>query len=245
VQVESLAVRIRPRSPLEAADFGARLCQHSARSVYTCYFAVAFPVIALALASYEISGALPILVLWLAKPWLDRTILFVLSRAAFGQRVGFEDVWREQRSVWWSQLFRTCILQRLAPWRSFTQAVYQLEGLGVRKARKRVLQLRGGGRSGPATLVTAAFHMAEESLTFAVASLTLWLAPAAEPYTFSQLFAGETPALVELVLAGAYALAVLFLEPFYVAAGFAMYLNRRADLEAWDIEQEFRRAFAT
>ena len=37
---------------------------------------------------------------------------------------------------------------------------------------------------------------------------------------------------------------VLFLEPFYVAAGFAMYLNRRAELEAWDIEQEFRRAFA-
>ena len=42
----------------------------------------------------------------------------------------------------------------------------------------------------------------------------------------------------------AYAIAVLFLEPFYVAAGFAMYLNRRAELEAWDIEQEFRRAFA-
>jgi hypothetical protein len=41
----------------------------------------------------------------------------------------------------------------------------------------------------------------------------------------------------------AYALVVLFLEPFYVAAGFAMYLNRRAQLEAWDVEQELRRAF--
>jgi hypothetical protein len=37
---------------------------------------------------------------------------------------------------------------------------------------------------------------------------------------------------------------VLFVEPFYVAAGFGMYLSRRAELEAWDIEQEFRRAFA-
>jgi len=36
---------------------------------------------------------------------------------------------------------------------------------------------------------------------------------------------------------------VLFLEPFFVATGFAQYLNRRAALEAWDIEQEFRRAF--
>jgi hypothetical protein len=42
----------------------------------------------------------------------------------------------------------------------------------------------------------------------------------------------------------AYMAAVAFLEPFYVAAGFGMYVNRRVDLEAWDIEQEFRRAFA-
>jgi hypothetical protein len=49
---------------------------------------------------------------------------------------------------------------------------------------------------------------------------------------------------MQLVPAISYALAVLFLEPFYVAAGFAMYLNRRAELEAWDIEQDLRRAFA-
>jgi len=42
----------------------------------------------------------------------------------------------------------------------------------------------------------------------------------------------------------AYAAVVLFLEPFFVSAGFAMYLNRRVELEAWDIEQEFRRVFA-
>jgi len=42
----------------------------------------------------------------------------------------------------------------------------------------------------------------------------------------------------------AYAVAVAFLEPFYVAAGFGMYINRRVELEAWDIEQEFRRAFS-
>jgi hypothetical protein len=46
-----------------------------------------------------------------------------------------------------------------------------------------------------------------------------------------------------LPLTFAYFVVVLFLEPFYVAAGFAMYLNRRTQLEAWDIEQEFRRAF--
>jgi hypothetical protein len=42
----------------------------------------------------------------------------------------------------------------------------------------------------------------------------------------------------------AYAATVAFLEPFYVAAGFGMYLNRRVELEAWDVEQELRRVFA-
>jgi hypothetical protein len=42
----------------------------------------------------------------------------------------------------------------------------------------------------------------------------------------------------------AYAVSVLFVEPFFVASGFAMYLNRRVELEAWDVEQELRHAFA-
>ena len=42
----------------------------------------------------------------------------------------------------------------------------------------------------------------------------------------------------------AYAAAVLVLEPFYVAAGFALYLNRRTLLEGWDIEVALRRIAA-
>jgi hypothetical protein len=41
-----------------------------------------------------------------------------------------------------------------------------------------------------------------------------------------------------------FVVAVAIVEPFFVGAGFAMYLNRRVELEAWDIEQEFRLAFA-
>ena len=54
---------------------------------------------------------------------------------------------------------------------------------------------------------------------------------------------GEIDGVLSAANVIAYMLAVLFVEPFYVAAGFGMYLNRRAELEAWDIEQEFRRVF--
>ncbi|MEA3181776.1 MAG: hypothetical protein QOI59_5299 [Gammaproteobacteria bacterium] len=242
MQIDALAMRMRPRSAMEAADLGVRLCQSAARQVYRCYWLVGIPVVALCLATYDIAGWLPGLLIWWSKPWLDRTILFVLSRAAFGQATTIADLLHAQRRVWWSQLFLSLTTRRLSPWRSFTQSVYQLEGLPLLASRKRVLQLRRG-RTTPATLMTGAFSVAETVLTAAVVSLIFWFTPG-ERETIN-VFAPGTLASLAVPMAFAYALVVLFLEPFYVAAGFAMYLNRRAQLEAWDIEQELRRAFQT
>ena len=36
-------------------------------------------------------------------------------------------------------------------------------------------------------------------------------------------------------------MALLLIEPLYVAGGFALYLKRRSDLEAWDVEMQLRR----
>jgi hypothetical protein len=229
---------------MEAADLGARLCQSAARPVYLCYVVVALPVIALCLASYEIAVWLPSLALWWAKPWLDRTILFVLSRSAFGQQTTLGDLWHAQRQVWWRNLLHTLTMRRLSPWRSFTQAVYQLEGISAWRARQRVLQIRRRS-TGQALLMTSAFGLAEFALSFALISLVFWFAPTEQKPDLTGLFTGESSGFSGFALHIPYAIVVLFLEPFYVAAGFAMYLNRRAELEAWDIEQEFRRAFAS
>jgi hypothetical protein len=105
-----------------------------------------------------------------------------------------------------------------------------------------VAQIRRG-RTTPAILMTSAFSVAETVLTAALVSLIFWFTPGVQE-TMNP-FAPGTLAFLAMPLAIGYALVVLFLEPFYVAAGFAMYLNRRAQLEAWDIEQELRRAFQT
>jgi hypothetical protein len=243
VQIDALAVRLRPRTAMEAADLGIRLCQQAARSVYPCYAVVALPLIALALASFELASWLPGLLIWCAKPWLDRTILFVLSRAAFGQPTSPADVLREHRQVWWKHFLFTWTFQRLSIWRLFTQPVYQLEGLSIWKAGARVRQIRNR-TMGPLLMVTHVFWIVESALFIALVSLLFWLAPSGRTPEFMQLFSNDPPTLFLIAFPIAYALTVLFLEPFYVAAGFAMYLNRRAELEAWDIEQEFRRAFA-
>ena len=243
MQVDAIAIRLRRRSNMEAADVGVRLCQSVARSVYTSYLAVAIPVLAVCLAMFEVATWLPTLLLWWIKPWLDRTILFVLSRAAFGQRTSLSDLWHAQRHVWWSQLIGSLTLRRLSPWRSFTQPIYQLEGLSLGTRGRRIRQVRMG-KAGPAALVTGAYSIVEMALTVALLSLAFWFAPTGYEPDLSQLFTGEGERQAELAIAVAYAAVIAMLEPFYVAAGFGMYLNRRVELEAWDIEQEFRRAFA-
>jgi hypothetical protein len=242
VQVDALAIRLRARAPLEAADFGVRLCQSAGGSVARCYLLAVVPVVALAGASAGFASWLPGIVVWWLKPWLDQSILFALSRAAFGQPTTAGDLWKAQRQVWWRQLLFTLTVRRFSPWRSLTQPIYGLEGLSIRQAGDRVRQIRRR-TAGPALLVTHAFSASETALTIALVSLVFWFAPTGMAPTFDQVFGGEANGFVALVVNCAYPVAALFLEPFYVGAGFAMYLNRRVELEAWDIEQEFRRAF--
>jgi hypothetical protein len=244
MQIDALGVRLRPRTPLEAADLGVRLCQSAARSIYPAYALVAIPMIVLALASREIAVWLPSFVIWWAKPWLDRTILFILSRAAFGQQTGPWDLWNAQRQVWWRQFIFTWTIQRFSFWRSLTQPVYQLEGLSIWSARARVRQIRRR-HIGSALMLTSAFSIAETGLWLALMSLVFWFAPMGRTPEITALLSGEVPGLLSWAAPVSYAATVLFVEPFFVAAGFGMYLNRRAELEAWDIEQEFRRAFAS
>lgn len=242
MQIDTLSVRLRPRTPLEAADLGVRICQRDARSVYICYSAVAAPVFLMALASLPFSAWLPSMIVWWAKPWFDRTILFVLSRAAFGQSTTLEDVWRARGSVWWTRLWFTLTVRRLSPWRSLTEPVYLLEGLSLRRAAERVRQLRRR-HTWSAMLMTQTFVFAESALLLSLLSLAFWFAPPGQVPNLETMLGGEIPALITYGVPIAYMVSVLFIEPFFVAAGFAMYLNRRAELEAWDIEQELRRAF--
>ena len=197
----------------------------------------------LAVASFEIAAWLPTLVIWWLKPWLDRTILFVLSRAVFDQKTTLaRSLARRSGRCGVGQILLALTLRRLSFWRALTQPVYQLEGGGFWGARRRVRKLRRGA-AGAAFLTTQAFSLCELALASACFSLMFWFAPAGRAPDLAQIFDNEASATIGIAAALSYAGAVLFLEPFFVATGFAQYLNRRAALEAWDIEQEFRRAF--
>ncbi len=236
-----MTLTLRPRAIWEGCDLGIRLLQSNLQSAYSCYLMVALPLFALCFSTYEIAAWLPATLIWWSKPWLDRTLLFVLSRALFGVATTPPDVWEAQRDVWWAQWLETVTLRRLSASRSFTQPIRQLEGLTGRARATRVRQLASRHR-GVARAMTQAFAAAEFALVLSLISLEVWLAPKHGEVSWTALLAGAAkPQAIALTLS--YAAAVAFVEPFYVAAGFGMYLNRRVELEAWDIEQEFRRAF--
>jgi len=242
MQIESIALVLRPRSVWEGCDLGVRLLQSWLRPVFACHLAVVLPWFALCLASGWLARWLPALLIWLGKPWIDRTILFALSRALFGAVTGPSDLWAARRAVWLAGLWRTLTLQRLSASRAFLQPILQLEGLSGAALRTRVRQLAERHRS-VARATTLAFVSAELALVLSLLALDLWLAPRSWRLGWN-LSASALRSAVSVPISVMYGASVAFLEPFYVAAGFGMYVNRRVELEAWDIEQEFRRAFA-
>ena len=242
MKVDAIRLDLRPRAMFEAADLGVRLVSAHLRSVWTsCAPVYAFVLLVAATMLPFGTGWAMLTVMWL-KPWLDRSILFVLARAVFGEETRFADVWAARRAVAWQGLLGTLTSRRLSPWRSYVQPVLQLEGQHGKARRERVARILGSHR-GAALAMQTAFATIESALVVGLLAVLPWLMPADDQSPWLALLfeggswlSGAGPA--------AYVIAIAIVEPFFVGAGFAMYLNRRVELEAWDIEQEFRLAFA-
>ena len=208
MQIDAIALTLRPRSTWEGCDLGIRLLHYRMRSVYACYLVVAVPTFLACLATYPLEPWLPALAIWLAKPWLDQAILFALSRALFGEPTGPRDLWDARRLLLRPNLLALVLLRSSAS-RSFKLPIVQLEGLAGRARRDRVRQLTLRHR-GVARAMTLAFVNAEFALCSSVFMLRLVLAP----HIFgleSGWLAGLAATQAGLISSIAYALAVAFL----------------------------------
>ncbi len=243
MKVDAIRLDLRPRSMFEACDLGVRIVSTHARAVWgSCAPVFAFVLLA-AIALYPFGVGWTLFAIFWMKPWLDRSILFVLARAVFGEPTRFRDLLLANRAVWWQGLAGSLTLRRISPWRSFVQPVLQLEGHRGRSRGKRMNVMLGNHR-GAALGMQSAFSAVESAFVFGLWTLPGWLMPNdARENWLSGIFTGDSP-IADWLAVVCYALAVFAVEPFFVGAGFAMYLNRRVELEAWDIEQEFRLAFA-
>ena len=243
MQPADIAIALRRRSPWEAMDLGLTMLQRWWRLVYAPHLIVAALVGAAACAAAWMLERpwVALAVIWWLKPLNDRVVLHVLSRAVFGERQGTRAVFAQA-----GQWLRTGLLPYLLlRWwpdlaRSFYLPVRQLEGQRYSQARARKSQLgrRVHGYAVWLTLVCMHFELVVYWSLSLGAELLLPATASEGRSFFESLQTGEVWGWADVV---AYAFAVALLEPFYVAAGFALYLNRRTVLEGWDIEVALRR----
>lgn len=240
MQLADLRLAVRPRTPYEAMDLGIRLVQSEARLLWRAWFAVTLPVFLL-LAAIGIafdSKSLSLLLWWL-KPLFDVALLGVLSRRVFGETPSLRATWGLVAGHW-KALPGHLTWRRLSTQRAYLLPVWLLENLppGERGARLELLRKQYAGRASWLHIAMAHF---EGFLMVAVLSLLFWFVPERHmPDLWGLLSPEQSSPLSNTIGLVAYYIAMSVVEPFYVAAGFALYLNRRTELEAWDLELAFR-----
>lgn len=249
MRLEGLTVALRPRSNWEATDLGIALVRRHAGTIWRAWTLVTLPVLLLLNLGAALIGEVWIatLLFWWLKPVFDRVPLYILSRAVFGATPGIGEAVRAQRSWGWRGMAGWLTWRRLHPARALLLPVDLLEGLAGPRRRERVRVLQRAA-SGTSVLITLLAVNMEIMLSFSIFVLALMFVPVeffseAAQQVWMTLF--ENPpiwgqCLVNLV--GWIALSLI--EPFYIGAGFGLYLNRRTQLEAWDVELAFRRLAA-
>ncbi len=243
MRLDAVAATLRPRNAWEATDLGALMIRHWCGPVYRAWFAVALPVfLLLHLLCWGHWGWVPWLFWWL-KPLLDRPVLYVLSHALFGAAPDRRRFWRALPGLLRSQALTALTLRRLDPARSFHLPVAQLEGLTGKARRQRLRDLVGLSGRGTAVWLTVVCAHLEIGLDLALIALVWMLIPNFVDLEWYELLNDSKPwGQLWLNLVGFCGMSLV--EPFYVAGGFALYLNRRTWLEAWDLELGFRRLAA-
>jgi hypothetical protein len=242
--IEDFALVLRRRLPWEALDLGVVIARQWRR-----------PALAAWLATYGVAGLVCSLLvfwdwrfawflIWWSKPLFERVLLFVYSRAVFGSVPTLSETLSAALGFLGSaQLWADLTFRRFSPTRSFNLPVTVLEAQAG-KSRATRIRILGRTMDGCATWLTIACANFVALLNITVLVGIAMLNPNPSGWTdwLGTLQAGgHWDWLDALAVIGLMMLCETMVEPLYVASGFSLYLNRRSELEGWDLELSFRR----
>ena len=247
MHIDQLQIELRPRTNAQALDLGFALLRSHAAATYKAFLALWLPIVAVLLA---LTAWMPeydwayMLVAWWFKPALERAPLYVLSRQVFGTSV----TWQEAVRAWPAQLGGGML--RMLTWgrpfaagRGLYQPMWQLEmaRADVAGARMRVLARNGTAQSAFWFGIVCA-HLEVVLQVGMLGFIGIFVSDPQLSNPFS-VFVGarnNVDPVLEMVIVAAFGLAVAIITPIYTACCFTLYLNRRASLEAWDLELQLR-----
>jgi hypothetical protein len=243
---DRLGMVIRLRNPWEAVDLGFILLRTHWQPVMLAWLTVTIPLAATLFVLSWHHLWLPPLVIWWLQPALDRVVLHVLAKATFGEVPSLRETLKQVPRLLRRGFLAALIWRRFSPQRSFVLPVWQLEeqrGDGFRK-RCHVLLRKGRTQAVFLTFVCLGFQVA---IFFSVLVAVSLFTPVGSDFEVMAAVFGsgsERVRWVDILLSMLPIATITLLEPFYVGGGFALYLNRRVELEGWDLEVAFRKTAA-
>ncbi|WP_096087055.1 DUF4129 domain-containing protein [Agaribacterium haliotis] len=237
MRLDKLQAKIKKRSAWQAIDLGCAMASAMFVKLWLLWFSAAACGAAALYIVFDHNAVYTALACWWLKPLWERPLLYVVSRELFAEQVSVLQIgrhwWHIQKNEFWHWLS----YRRLLPMRSFLLPIAVLEGLsGKKRQRRSELLLRRF--SSAATWLSVSGLLIELCLALALATALALFVPEGSNVNWQYSLLGSDNA-VALYIFALLLLAASLVAPFYVAAGFSLYIQRRVDLEAWDIELQF------
>jgi hypothetical protein len=239
VELDKLSIDIRPRRPWEAVDLGFLMAKRWWWLLTKVWLACSLPIFLVLAFLPKDYLWLQLLIVWWLKPLYERPLLFALSRLVFGEQVSSSEVIKRAPGLMLRRAFLAITFRRLSPSRSTDAPVQQLEGLTSHERSRRLSLLHRQGLA-PSMLITFVSIFIEALIWLGMVVLVWAFVPQHIEFELEKLLFERDYYVVEMLNNVLCYLAMMLVAPFYVAGGFALYLNRRIHLEAWDIEIQFR-----
>ncbi len=242
MRIEAIKAVLRQRSSWEAIDLGCAMTLQWWGSILGAWSIVVLPVALLISLVFKDYPYVALTLIWWLKPLFDRLPLLVVSRSLFDHALTPFDVLRGLPRLLGKGLLPALTFRRFSPWRSYTMPIDHLEALRGDERRRRA-KIITRDYTETALGLTTFCMLCELCITISTLLFIAFLFSDLVEIEVWALLSGsdDLPAWLHLLHNSVYLLSMTAIEPFFVVAGFAIYLNRRVDLEGWDIELVFRR----
>lgn len=240
MNLDQVTLEIRPRSAWEAVDLGLLMAKRWWLPMIKIWLLVSFPFFALTLLIPEKWFWIGALFMWWIKPVLERPLLHILSHAVFNDLPSTRSTLKLFPSLAFKQIMSSLTWRRFSPTRSMDLPVLQLEGLSGARRQDRLGVLHREDSS-PASWLSFMGLALEVFLWIGIISFIWALIPREINIEWANFFYEQESSELHFLQLSIWYIALGLTAPFYVTCGFALYLNRRITLEAWDIDIAFRR----
>lgn len=238
MDLNKLSIEARTRNQWEAIDLGILLGKRLWRPLFVSWAIPVFTTYLILVLVFSISSLWPYFIIWWLKPLWDRLPLYIASRALFGEDVSAKDALRNILPIYKLDILPWITYRRFSFTRSLSMPVTVLEGLKSEARQKRMLTITRTDTDSASWLTIICLHV-EQFIALAVFSFVIMLVPSEFQWNFLSLIVDEQE-LSAFALSFISLLTMCLVAPFYTAAGFCLYINRRIHLEAWDVEIRFR-----